>query len=86
MKKTDLANTFDITSAADGTITFTAKEAGSSPNVVLTKQDDGKATAVANSKAGEDAYSNWLLVLVYMNGLVILKIRYLQLMVKSLHM
>ena len=57
LKKTDLANTFDITSAADGTITFTAKEAGSSPNVVLTKQDDGKATAVANSKAGEDAYS-----------------------------
>ena len=56
LEKTDLANTFDITSTADGKITFTAKEAGSSSNVVLTKQD-AAAVAVDTSKAGEDAYS-----------------------------
>ena len=56
LEKTDLANTFDITSTADGKITFTAKEAGSSSNVVLTKQD-AAAVAVETSKAGEDAYS-----------------------------
>ena len=57
LEKTDLANTFDITSTADGKITFTAKEAGSSSNVVLTKQDAAAAVAVDTSKAGEDAYS-----------------------------
>ncbi len=57
LEKTDLANTFDITSTADGKITFTAKEAGSSSNVVLTKQDAAAAVAVETSKAGEDAYS-----------------------------
>ena len=57
LEKTDLANTFDITSTADGKITFTAKEAGSSSNVVLTKQDDDAAVAVETSKAGEDSYS-----------------------------
>ena len=56
LEKTDLANTFDITSSADGKITFTAKEAGSSSNVVLTKQD-AAAVAVEKSEAGEDAYS-----------------------------
>ncbi len=57
LEKTDLANTFDITSSADGKITFTAKEAGSSSNVVLTKQDAAAAVAVEKSEAGEDAYS-----------------------------
>ena len=57
LEKTDLANTFDITSTADGKITFTAKEAGSSSNVVLTKQDAATAVAVEKSEAGEDAYS-----------------------------
>ena len=57
LEKTDLANTFDITSSVDGKITFTAKEAGSSSNVVLTKQDAAAAVAVEKSEAGEDAYS-----------------------------
>ena len=56
LKKTDLADTFDITFAtADKKITFTSKEEGVTSNVVLTQQGTAQASA-ATVTAGTDAY------------------------------
>ena len=56
LKKTDLADTFDITfAAADNKITFTSKEEGVTSNVVLTQQGTAQASA-ATVTAGTDAY------------------------------
>ena len=55
LSKTDLADKFDITNnGAD--LVFTAKEAGLSASVALTKQDDAAATATGLDTTGEDAY------------------------------
>ncbi len=55
LKKTGLADTFDITSSAAGEITFTAKKAGVTPTVALVSQD-GTSAVPANSTPGADAY------------------------------
>ena len=56
LKKTDLADTFDIAFAtADKKITFTSKEEGVTSNVVLTQQGTAQASA-ATVTAGTDAY------------------------------
>ena len=57
LKKTSLADTFDITSdTTTGAITFTAKEAGVTPSIALVSQD-GKSAAPATSTPGTEAYN-----------------------------
>ncbi len=55
LSKTDLADKFDITNN-NANLVFTAKEAGSSASVALTKQDDVAAKATNLDTTGEDAY------------------------------
>ena len=56
LKKTDLADTFDITfDTTSKKITFTSKEEGVTSNVVLTQQGTAQASA-ATVTAGTDAY------------------------------
>ena len=55
LKKTSLADTFDITSDANGKITFTAKQAGVTPSIALVSQD-GKSAVPGKSTPGVDAY------------------------------
>ena len=57
LKKTSLADTFDITSdTTTGAITFTAKEAGVTPSIALVSQD-GTSVAPAKSTPGTEAYN-----------------------------
>ena len=57
LKKTSLADTFDITSdTTTGAITFTAKEAGVTPSIALVSQD-GTSAAPAKSTPGTEAYN-----------------------------
>ena len=56
LKKTSLADTFDISSDTTGAITFTAKEAGVTPSIALVSQD-GKSAAPATSTPGTEAYN-----------------------------
>ena len=57
LKNTDLANTFDIT-VTDANISFTAKEAGASSSVALTKQDTEAAAATTENTVGADEYTS----------------------------
>ena len=56
LKKTSLADTFDMETDGNGAITFTAKEPGVSPSVALVSQD-GKSAVPADSTPGTDAYN-----------------------------
>ena len=56
LKKTSLADTFDMETDGNGAITFTAKEAGVTPSIALVSQD-GTSAVPANSTPGTDAYN-----------------------------
>ena len=56
MKKTSLADSYDITSTTTGEIVFTAKEAGSTANAILVSQDNGAVTATTKT-GGVDGYN-----------------------------
>ena len=56
LKKTSLADSYDITSTTTGEIVFTAKEAGSTANAILVSQDNGAVTATTKT-GGVDGYN-----------------------------
>ncbi len=56
LKKTSLADSYDITSTADGKLVFTAKEAGSTANAILVSQDNGDVKATTKTE-GVDGYN-----------------------------
>ena len=58
LKKTSLADSYDITSTATGEIVFTAKEAGSTANAILVSQDNGAVAATTKKPdSGIDGYN-----------------------------
>ena len=58
LKKTSLADSYDITSTATGEIVFTAKEAGSTANAILVSQDNGPVAATTKkTDSGIDGYN-----------------------------
>ena len=56
LKKTSLADSYDITSTTDGKLVFTAKEAGSTANAILVSQDNGDVKATTKTE-GVDGYN-----------------------------
>ena len=58
LKKTSLADSYDITSTTDGKLVFTAKEAGSTANAILVSQDNGDVAATTQTvNSGVDGYN-----------------------------
>ena len=58
LKKTSLADSYDITSTTTGEIVFTAKEAGSTANAILVSQDNGAVKATTQKvNSGIDGYN-----------------------------
>ena len=56
LKKTSLADSYDITSKDTGEIVFTAKEKGSTANAILVSQDNGDVKATTKTE-GVDGYN-----------------------------
>ena len=86
LKESSLGDSYDFNVNGDGKLEFTAKEAGKTANSILLSQDNAAAVKTAESTTGVDAYSQITKAIGHIQVLVILKIRYLQLMVKSSHM